>query len=124
MEALVNTKQYKERLLELEKDLASRATRESTLGRDQTADSSRDTADASVADEAASEDFTEAELDATVLQQVRDALRRIDDGTFGKCVVDGGPIEPKRLDAVPWAQYCLRHQTLLEAAARPRMPTL
>jgi DnaK suppressor protein len=124
MEAFVNIKHYKERLLELEKDLSSRAAREATLGREQTADSSRDAADASVADEAASEDFTEAELDATVLQQVRDALRRIDEGTFGKCVVDGGPIEPKRLDAVPWAQYCLKQQTLLEAAARPRMPTL
>ena len=56
-----------------------------------------------VADEAASEDFTAAELDATTLQQVRDALRRIEDGTYGRCLADGGPIETKRLDAVPWA---------------------
>ena len=32
-------------------------------------------------------------LGATVLQQVRDALRRIDEGTFGRCVVDGVAIE-------------------------------
>jgi DnaK suppressor protein len=51
-------------------------------------------------------------------------LKRIDDGTFGQCAVDGGPIEAKRLDAIPWAPYCLKHQTLLEAAARRRMPTL
>jgi RNA polymerase-binding transcription factor len=120
----VNIQPYRKRLLELEKDLSARVERETALGRNQTADTSRDTGDASVADEAASEDFTEAELDSTVLQQVRDALRRIDEGTFGRCLVDGGPIEPKRLDAVPWAQYCLKHQTLLEAAARPRMPTL
>jgi RNA polymerase-binding transcription factor DksA len=24
-------------------------------------------------------------------EQVRDALKRIEDGTFGRCVVDGGP---------------------------------
>jgi len=120
----VNIEHYKQRLLELEKELAGRAEREAALGRDQIADSSRDTGDASVADEAASEDFTEAELDSTVLQQVRSALRRIDEGTFGQCAVDGSPIEAKRLDVVPWAQYCLKHQTLLEAAARPRMPTL
>jgi DnaK suppressor protein len=120
----VNIQRYRERLLELEKDLSGRVTRESASGRSRTADSSQDTGDASVADAAASEDFTEAELDSTVLQQVRDALRRIDDGTFGTCIVDGGPIEPKRLDAVPWTPYCLKHQTLLEAAARPRMPTL
>jgi RNA polymerase-binding transcription factor len=83
-----------------------------------------DVGDVSISDEGESETFTEAELDATVLQQVRDALRRIDDGTFGRCVVDGGMIEEKRLQAVPWTPYCLKHQRLLEAASRPRTPTL
>ena len=119
----MNTEHYKERLLELEKQLSGRAMREADLGRDQTADSARDTGDASVADEAASEDFIEAELASATLQDVQDALGRIADGTFGTCVVDGGPIEPKRLDAVPWAQYCLKHQTLLEADTGPG-PTL
>jgi RNA polymerase-binding transcription factor DksA len=32
--------------------------------------------------------------------EVQDALRRIDDVTFGKCLVDDGPIEVKRLGAV------------------------
>ena len=53
-----------------------------------------------------------------------DALRRIADGTFGTCIVDRGPIEQQRLDAVPWTQYCLKHATRLEAAASARMPTL
>ena len=69
---------------------------------------------------AASEDFTEAELDATVLRQVRDALCRIEEGVYGRCLVDGGPIETKRLDAVPWAPYCIKHQRLMEAASRPK----
>ena len=60
-------------------------------------DSPGDAGDAIVADEGESESFTEAELDAGVLRQVRDALERIEDGTFGRCVVDGEPIEPKRL---------------------------
>jgi DnaK suppressor protein len=123
----MNVQHYKQQLLELEKDLTARAGRELSLGRDQTADSSRDVGDvgdASVADEDASEDFTEAELDSTVLQQVRDALSRIENGTYGQCEVDGGPIEAKRLDAIPWTPYCLKHQTLLEAAARLKMPTL
>jgi DnaK suppressor protein len=120
----VDTQFYKERLLQLEKDLSARMQRETALGRNQTADSSRDTGDASVANEAASEDFTQAELDSTVLLQVRHALRRIEDGTFGQCLADGGPIEAKRLQAIPWTQYCLKHQALLEAAARARMPTL
>ena len=28
-------------------------------------------------------------------------------------------MDPKRLDAVPWAPYCIRHQKLLDAASRP-----
>jgi DnaK suppressor protein len=121
---LVNIQDYKQRLLALEAELSGRTKRETSLGRGETADSSRDIGDASVADEEASVDFTEAELDSTVLEQVRDALARIDAGTFGTCVVDGGPIEPKRLEAIPWTPYCLKHQALLEAAARRRMPTL
>lgn len=115
---------YKRRLVDLEKKLSGHVRSDALRGREQTVDSAADAADVSVADEAASEDFTEAELNATVLQQVRDALHRIDDGTYGRCLVDGGAIEPKRLDAVPWAPYCIKHQKLLEAASRPTPSTL
>jgi DnaK suppressor protein len=115
---------YKHRLLELERSLSQRVSRGRDRARAQVQDSAGDAGDASVADEGESLDFTEAELDDAVLQQVKDALKRIDDGTFGRCVVDGGPIEEKRLEAEPWTPYCLKHQQLLEAAGRPRTPTL
>ncbi len=114
---------YKRRLLELEAELSNRVARDATLAREQFVDTAADAGDASVADESEGEDFTEAELDSTVLQQVKEALRRIEAGTFGHCLVDGGLIETKRLDAVPWAPYCIKHQKLLEAASRPK-PTL
>jgi len=115
---------YKQRLLELETQLSARAAREREEARGQVLDTPGDIGDASVADEDQSEDFTEGELDATVLQQVRDALKRVDDGTYGRCVVDGGPIEPERLDAVPWTPYCMKHQTKLEQDAQQKTPTL
>ena len=120
----MNVQEYKRRLLELETRLSARTARERERAREQVMDSPGDIGDASVADEGQSQSFTEAELDATVLQQVRDALQRIDGGTFGRCIVDGGPIEPKRLEAVPWTPYCLKHQQLLEAASQARTPTL
>jgi DnaK suppressor protein len=52
----------------------------------------------------ASEEYTEAEQNSTVLQQVREALGRVADGTFGKCIVSGGPVEERRLEAVPGLQ--------------------
>ena len=114
---------YRQRLLELQTERSNRIARNVNAGHEQVIDVAADAGDASVADETASEYFTEAELDATVLQQIQDALRRIEDGTYGQCVVDGGAIESKRLDAVPWTPYCLKHQKLLEAASRPK-PTM
>jgi DnaK suppressor protein len=114
---------YKQQLLELEARISSHLRQDLASGREQLVNTPADAGDASVADESESEDFTEAELDTTTLQQVQAALRRIENGTFGQCLVDGGPIELKRLDAIPWAPYCIRHQKLLESTSQPK-PTL
>jgi RNA polymerase-binding transcription factor len=120
----MNIQHYKQRLLDLEQSLSARIGQEADQGRGQFIDSAHDVRDASVADAVASEEFAEAEYDADVLQQVRDALGRVEDGTFGTCVVDGGPIEEPRLEAVPWTPYCVKHAQGLEVAASPRTPTL
>jgi DnaK suppressor protein len=114
---------YRQRLIKLEARLSKRLNREVSYGREQLIDTAADAGDSSVADESESEDFTEAELDGSTLQQVRDALQRIEDGTYGRCIVDGQPIEPKRLQAIPWTPYCAKHQNMREAASKPR-PTL
>jgi len=53
------------------------------------------------------------------LQQVRAALQRIENGNYGKCRVDGRPVEEKRLKQIPWAVYCLKHQLELEETSPP-----
>src|SRR4051812_41760893 len=121
---MVDTQHYRQRLVQLEHQIAARLQRELTLGREQVRDIGRDAADESVADEAASEDFIGGELDAAILQHIEDALKRIDDGTFGRCVVDGGPIEVRRLDAMPWTPCCLTHARRLEPSAQSRTATL
>jgi DnaK suppressor protein len=65
-----------------------------------------------------------AASDSTTLKLARDALKRIEEGTFGKCVVDGDPIEEKRLHEVSWTPYRLKHERLLEKEHPRRMPTL
>ena len=120
----MNIQHYKQRLLDLERILSARIGQEADQGRGEFIDSAHDVGDASVADEVASEAFTEAENNADVLQQVRDALDRVADGTFGTCVVDGGPIEEQRLEAVPWTPYCLKHAQRLEVGVSSRTPTL
>ncbi len=48
------------------------------------------------------------------LAEVDAALRRLDDGSYGRCEVDGEPIPDERLQALPAARYCVRHRAELE----------
>jgi DnaK suppressor protein len=50
------------------------------------------------------------EGESVKLREVRAALRRIDEGTYGICVECQEPISPKRLAAVPAAAMCIRCQ--------------
>ena len=45
-----------------------------------------------------------------LLREIGDALHRLDQGNYGVCLECEEPISPKRLDAVPWARYCVRCQ--------------
>ncbi len=49
------------------------------------------------------------------LREVRAALARIEEGTYGICLGCEEPIPRKRLDAVPWAAYCVRCQEAVDA---------
>jgi DnaK suppressor protein len=122
-EGHVNTDEYRRRLLEEEQRLLAWMDREVTEARTED-DDSPEVGDLSIADELKDEELTEAETAWTQLRQVREALQRIEDGTFGKCVVDGEPIEEKRLEAMPWTPYCLKHQQSIEAAKGVKSPTL
>jgi DnaK suppressor protein len=55
--------------------------------------------------------------ESNLLRNVRAALRRIDDGSYGVCLHCEEDISPKRLNAVPWTPYCIQCQ---EAADRNR----
>jgi DnaK suppressor protein len=41
------------------------------------------------------------------LQEISNALKRIEEGVYGKCVVCGKSIEEKRLIAIPEAKKCI-----------------
>src|SRR6201985_1461532 len=48
--------------------------------------------------------------DSNMLRQIRRALARIADGTYGICLHCEEDISPKRVHAVPWAAYCIKCQ--------------
>jgi DnaK suppressor protein len=54
-------------------------------------------------------------IDMKLLREIADALHRIDNGHYGVCPECEEPISAKRLDAVPWARYCVTCQELISA---------
>ncbi|HSU61359.1 MAG TPA: TraR/DksA C4-type zinc finger protein [Bryobacteraceae bacterium] len=48
--------------------------------------------------------------ESNLLRNVRSALRRLEDGSFGTCLHCEEEISPKRLDALPWAPFCIQCQ--------------
>jgi len=51
-------------------------------------------------------DYTLEENSGNVLREIEAALKRIEDGKFGLCGSCGRPIEPERLQYLPWATLC------------------
>lgn len=47
------------------------------------------------------------ESERKLLREIDEALNRIADGTFGICQATGKPINKARLEAKPWAKYCI-----------------
>jgi DnaK suppressor protein len=63
-------------------------------------------------------------LDYVQLRLIEEALDRIAAGDYGVCMSCEEPIPAKRLEALPWAKYCVTCQQLLSSmddtqAARP-----
>jgi len=48
--------------------------------------------------------------DSNMLRQIRRALARIADGSYGVCLHCEEDISPKRVNAVPWAAFCIKCQ--------------
>src|SRR6266850_8126895 len=52
--------------------------------------------------------------ESNLLRNVRSALGRIADGSYGVCLHCEEDISPKRLNAVPWAPYCITCQEMAD----------
>ena len=54
--------------------------------------------------------FHQSDDNRRMLAQVNEALERIKASTFGLCVACQEEVQPKRLEAVPWACHCIECQ--------------
>ena len=106
----MNIPHLKTRLTAKQRELQEDISRLGNEARASAATGVRDTMDDAVSSEAASESLQEGALASQTLLRVQDALQRIDAGSYGTCFTCGRPIEGARLEAIPWALYCLDDQ--------------
>jgi len=49
-----------------------------------------------------------------IIERIDEALRKVDDQTYGTCDRCGDPINPERLKAIPYATLCIGCQETVE----------
>jgi DnaK suppressor protein len=113
----MNIERSKQRLLDKERELRSDITRLEGEVHVSGEAEVRDSTDAATSSQGTSESLQEDTLASQTLVQVQYALHRIEDGTYGKCIACGRQIEAARLEAIPWAPYCLEDQEKQDKAA-------
>jgi DnaK suppressor protein len=107
-------KSYRDRLLERREALFRQVTEAEMSSRERDLEATQDPADM------AANAYTKELLismsanDRRLLALIDEALHRIETSGFGECVNCGEPVQEKRLEAVPWARFCLRCQDLQE----------
>src|SRR3970040_2386652 len=105
---------YRKLLLARKHELAEAYNKNKTYGRLTEDEGTQDLADK--ASNAYTKEFlySLSNTDREVLQQVDEALHRLNRGTFGICIECGKELNRKRLEAVPWARHCLPCQEKTE----------
>ena len=101
---------YRERLLQREEELLAAIARTGSEVRQNNDVEAQDPLDKATQAYDKESLLQQQDSDRNQLLQVQEALRRMDRGEFGKCIECGRPLDPKRLEAVPWTGYCLECQ--------------
>jgi DnaK suppressor protein len=109
---------FKKRLLEKQRQLTDEVGRSAVYGKDQEDDSIKDLGDQANTAYTREFFFELGNGNRELLRGVDLALRKIDEGSFGDCERCGEAIAEKRLDAVPFARYCIECQRAVEQEER------
>ena len=111
-------KAYRQRLQAKEQELISSIAKIEVDGRTFTDICARDLANKANGSFTKQSLFQQSDYDRAILGLVQAALQRADQGGFGKCVECGGPVEKKRIEAVPWARHRIRCQKVRDKGLR------
>ena len=108
-------KHFKQKLIQKRADLISLVQKTEEYGREANSEAEgMDLADKASSSYTKEFMFSKNDSDRQLLQEVVDALTRLEEGQFGECISCGEAVEPTRLEAVPWSPLCLACQEQAE----------
>jgi len=105
---------FRDRLMDRRQSLVGQVQQAELYSRERDAEATQDPAD--MAANAYTKELlvSMSDNDRQLLNLIDEALERMDDSGYGKCIRCGQPLSEKRLEAVPWARHCVRCQELHE----------
>jgi DnaK suppressor protein len=108
------TRGFRDKLLSRREGLVGQVQQAELYSRERDSEATQDPAD--MAANAYTKELlvSMSDNDRRLLNLIDEALERIEDGEYGKCVRCEEALPDKRLDAVPWARHCVRCQDLHE----------
>jgi len=105
---------YRRLLQEKKNGLMSELAKMKNAEEETTEESTQDIADKAVSSYTREFLYSLTDGERSTLLLIDDALARIEEGVFGQCLNCAMLMTEKRLNAVPWASYCLDCQELSE----------
>jgi len=98
---------YKKKLLTRREELVRGIARTEQEGREADEDPTVDLADKAANSYTKEFLFGQTNTDRRMLQLIDEALGRIKENKYGTCIECEEELQQKRLEAVPWARYCV-----------------
>lgn len=110
---------FRDKLLDRRESLVGQVQQAELYSRERDSEATQDPAD--MAANAYTKELlvSMSDNDRQMLNLINEALVRIDDSGYGKCIRCGRAVPEKRLEAVPWARHCVPCQELHERGSLP-----
>jgi DnaK suppressor protein len=110
---------FRDKLLDRRESLLGQVQQAELYSRERDSEATQDPAD--MAANAYTKELlvSMSDNDRQLLNLIDEALERMEDSGYGKCIRCGQALPEKRLDAVPWARHCVRCQELHERGLLP-----
>ena len=108
------SEKYRRALVEKKEALSQEMLKNKDAGQENAEEITQDIADKASSSYTKEFLFSLSDGERVLLQQIDQAIGRIEEGIYGPCTHCGNLIPEKRLEAVPWTPYCVDCMELAE----------